>query len=94
MQRMDWDDVRFVLAVAREGSLAGAARALGVNHATVLRRVGGFEDRLGVTIFERTARGYRVAPRRARVLAAMREMEAAGQLSVQERENLALFDAR
>jgi len=77
MQKFDWDDIRFVLAVAREGSLAGAARALGVNHATVLRRVTGFEDRLGVAIFERTARGTRIAPRRARVLAAMRAMEEA-----------------
>lgn len=77
MQWRDWDDIRYVLAVAREGSLAGAARALGVNHATVLRRVAGFEEALGVTIFERTARGYRVAPRRGRVLRAMQEMEAA-----------------
>lgn len=77
MQRMDWDDIRFVLAVAREGSLSGAARALGVNHATVLRRVTGFEEGLGVAIFERTARGYRIAPRRARVLAAMQAMEEA-----------------
>lgn len=77
MQWRDWDDIRYVLAVAREGSLAGAARALGVNHATVLRRVAAFEETLGVAIFERTARGYRVAPRRGRVLRAMQEMEAA-----------------
>lgn len=77
MHTMDWDDIRFVLAVARAGSLAGAARALGVNHATVLRRVSGFEAGLGVTIFDRTARGYRVAPRRGRVLTAMEAMESA-----------------
>lgn len=77
MQRMDWDDIRFVLAVAREGSLSGAARRLGVNHATVLRRVTGFEEGLGVAIFARSARGYRIAPHRARVLAAMQAMEEA-----------------
>jgi len=77
MQGMDWDDIRYVLAVAREGSLSAAARSLGVNHATVLRRVTGFEERLGVMIFERSARGYRIAPHRSRVLAAMRAMEEA-----------------
>jgi DNA-binding transcriptional LysR family regulator len=82
MQRMDWDDIRFVLAVVREGSLSGAARALGVNHATVLRRVSGFEAGLGVAIFDRTARGYKVAPRRGRVIAAMQAMEA-GALGVE-----------
>lgn len=79
MQSFDWDDIRFVLAVAREGSLAGAARSLGVNHATVLRRIAGFEERLGVVIFDRTARGYRVAPRRGRVIRAMEAVEAAAQ---------------
>ncbi|GKY87867.1 LysR family transcriptional regulator [Sinisalibacter aestuarii] len=79
---MNWDDIRFILAVAQEGSLSGAARALGVNHATVLRRISGFEAALGVTIFDRTARGYRVAPRRGRVIAAMEAMQA-GALGVE-----------
>ena len=77
MNGFDWDDVRVMRAVAEAGSLSGAARALGVNHATVLRRVAGFEQKTGVTIFDRTARGYRVAPRRGRVIAAMRAMEEA-----------------
>ena len=53
-----WDDLRVVLAVARAGSLAGAARALGVNHSTVFRRLNAFEDTLGVRLFERLASGY------------------------------------
>lgn len=77
MNRFDWDDVRIMRAVAEAGSLSGAARALGVNHATVLRRVAAFEQATGVIIFDRSARGYRVAPRRGRVLAAMRAMEEA-----------------
>ena len=36
---IDWDDVRYLLAVGREGSVRAAANRLGVNHATVLRRV-------------------------------------------------------
>lgn len=55
---MDWDDLRYVLAVADAGSLAGAARTLGVNHTTVLRRIGAFEQRLGLRLFERLPTGY------------------------------------
>ncbi|MER2268818.1 LysR family transcriptional regulator, partial [Methylobacterium oxalidis] len=56
--RVDWDDLRYVLAVARAGSLAGAARALGVNHTTVLRRLGAYEARIGARLFERLPSGY------------------------------------
>lgn len=55
---MHWDDLRYVLAVARDGSLSGAARALGVNHSTVFRRLGAIEKRLGVRLFERLPTGY------------------------------------
>jgi DNA-binding transcriptional LysR family regulator len=55
---MDWDDLRHFLAIARSGSLSGAARALGVNHSTVFRRLQGFEARLGVRLFDRLATGY------------------------------------
>ncbi|MER2267666.1 LysR family transcriptional regulator, partial [Methylobacterium oxalidis] len=47
-----------MLAVARSGSLAGAARALGVNHTTVLRRLNAYEARIGVRLFERLPSGY------------------------------------
>lgn len=77
MNEFDWGDVRVVHAVAEAGSLSGAARALGVNHATVLRRVAAFERATGVTVFDRTARGYRVAPRRGRIVAAMQAMDEA-----------------
>lgn len=55
---MDWDDLRYFLAVAKTGSLSGAARALGVNHSTVFRRVHAFEERLGVRLFDRLPSGY------------------------------------
>ncbi|MGH6717732.1 MAG: LysR family transcriptional regulator [Alphaproteobacteria bacterium] len=57
-----WDDLRVVGAVARAGSLSGAARALGVHHATVFRRLGTIEQRLGVRLFERLASGYVPTP--------------------------------
>ncbi|WP_280526069.1 LysR family transcriptional regulator [Methylobacterium soli] len=56
--RGDWDDLRIVLAVARAGSLAAAARSLGVNHTTVLRRLSAYENRLGVRLFDRLPSGY------------------------------------
>lgn len=55
---MDWNDLRYCLAVARAGNLAGAARALEVNHSTVFRRLNAFEDSLGVRVFERLPEGY------------------------------------
>jgi DNA-binding transcriptional LysR family regulator len=58
MHTLDWSDLRFLLAVAEEGSLASAARALGVNHTTVLRRLGAFEQQLGVRLFDRLPTGY------------------------------------
>jgi DNA-binding transcriptional LysR family regulator len=58
MHRLDWNDLRYLLAVADHGSLSGAARALSVNHSTVLRRIGRFEDQLAVRLFERLPSGY------------------------------------
>jgi DNA-binding transcriptional LysR family regulator len=58
MHRLDWNDLRYLLAVAEHGSLSGAARALAVNHSTVLRRIGRFEDQLAVRLFERLPSGY------------------------------------
>ena len=84
MHNGNWDDLRFVLAVADSGSVSAAARDLGVNHATVLRRVAAFEDLHGAEVFERTAAGYRVRPDRARMIEASRvaaqAMGAVGQL--------------
>lgn len=57
-QGQDWDDLRLFLAVARAGSLSGAARVLGVTHSTVFRRIGAFEQRLGVRLFDRLPGGY------------------------------------
>ena len=53
----DWDGLRVFLAVARARSLRGAARALGVNHATVTRRLKALETDLGTRLFDRTPDG-------------------------------------
>ncbi|MGQ9370232.1 LysR family transcriptional regulator [Azospirillum sp. ST 5-10] len=57
-ERDDWDDLRHLLAVARHGSLSAAARALGVNHSTVLRRITALEEAMGVRLFDRLPGGY------------------------------------
>ena len=53
-----WDDIRIFLTVVAEGSLAGAARKLNVNHSTVYRRIQGLEKSLGVKLFDRHTDGY------------------------------------
>ena len=55
---MNWDDLRFFLALSRERSLSQAGRALGVKHTTVARRIAMFEERLGTRLFDRLADGY------------------------------------
>ena len=77
MHNLSWDDLRFILAVAEAGSVNAAARRLGVNHATVLRRIAAFEARNAVTLFERSQQGYRLAPAARQVLDALREVEGA-----------------
>ena len=47
--KMNWDDVRIFLAVARAGQILGAARRLELNHATVSRRLAALEEALKAT---------------------------------------------
>ena len=54
---MDWDHLRVFLAVARSGQLLGAARKLGVNHATVARQLDALEASLGTLLFDRRPSG-------------------------------------
>lgn len=74
MHRDNWDDLRYVLAVAETGSVSAAARMLKVNHATVLRRIGAFEGRQGAEVFERSPQGYQVPTDRLRLIEAAREV--------------------
>ena len=58
MSTSNWDEFRTAYHVARFGTVSGAAEALGVHHATVIRHVDALESRLGVKLFQRHARGY------------------------------------
>lgn len=76
MRFMDWDDLRFVLAIRRAGSALQAAQALGVNQTTVTRRVGRMEAVLGVELFDRRQAGYVATPHGEKVAAAAEGIEA------------------
>ncbi len=54
----NWDEIRTAYQVARKGTVSGAADSLGVHHATVIRHIDALEQRLGVKLFQRHARGY------------------------------------
>jgi DNA-binding transcriptional LysR family regulator len=69
---MQWDDLRYVLAVARAGSALRAAGVLGVNQTTVLRRLDALETALGVSLFERSTSGQ-VLTRTGRLVAEVAE---------------------
>jgi DNA-binding transcriptional LysR family regulator len=71
----NWNDLRSFLAIARQGSLQGAARTLGVNHSTVFRRLNALEARLGVRLFDRSPRGYALTVAGEHMLASAERVE-------------------
>ncbi len=77
METFDWNDLRYVLAVAKHGSTTAAARAIGLNQSTVQRRLGQLETRLALRIFERATSGYRLTPAGRSLLPAAEAVEAA-----------------
>ncbi len=74
---MNWDDARIFLAVARQGQLLGAAKALRLNHATVARRISALEKALGSTLFRRKTNGTELTAQGERFLAQAEIMESA-----------------
>ena len=56
----DWNDLKYLLALAKEGSTLAAARSLGVDQSTVQRRLAELERRLGLELARREREGYRL----------------------------------
>ena len=81
---LDWEDVRYFVALARDGTLSATARRLRVNHATVARRVSSLEALLGRPLFDRRANGYALTAEGKAVLDEARSMDEAA-LSVLRR---------
>jgi DNA-binding transcriptional LysR family regulator len=73
---MDWDHLKFFLALADAGSLSRAAEKLQVDHSTVARRIDALEQELGVRLVERLARAYRLTAEGEQVRDRAREVEA------------------
>ena len=75
---MQWDDLRIFLAVAREGSISGAAKRMNVEHSTVSRRMKALENQLGARLIERKKSGYELteAGEELKMAAAKMEFEA------------------
>ena len=59
---IDWNDLRYFLSVAGAGSTSAAARQLGVNQSTVVRRIAALEHGLGLRLFNKRRDGYRLTP--------------------------------
>lgn len=76
---MDWDHLRFFAALAQTGTLAGAARALAVEHTTVARRIQALEQQLGYPLFVREASGHKLNEAGKQLLPVAQSMEKAVQ---------------
>lgn len=72
---MNWDDARHFLAAARAGQISAAARRLGVDHATVGRRISALEASLGARLLERRPSGCALTPAGERFLEVAERME-------------------
>jgi DNA-binding transcriptional LysR family regulator len=79
-----WDDLRIFLSLAREGTLTTAAKALGVSHPTVARRVQALESQIGARLFERLPDRFVPTAAGAELLADTEAMEKAA-LSINRR---------
>ncbi|MBK1658352.1 LysR family transcriptional regulator [Paracraurococcus ruber] len=81
---MEWSDVRIFLAVARYGTLGGAARHLQTSHPTVGRRLRALEQAIGHTLFQRTADGLVLTDEGHEIVALAEQMEE-GALAMERR---------
>ena len=81
---LDWDDARMFLAVARAGQMLGASRTLGVNQATLSRRMAALETALGAKLLVRRTHGSELTDAGAALLETLERVEAE-MLAVQAR---------
>ena len=73
---MIWDDLRYFLAVAREGQMLGAAGRIGVSQARLSRHIAALEDAVGARLFDRTTRGSTLTPDGEALFATAERVEA------------------
>ncbi len=75
MSKLRWDDLRILVALGRKGTMVAAAEALGMDHATVGRRLSALEHGLGNLLVERTPRGIKLTDAGHRAYAHALRME-------------------
>lgn len=75
MQHINWDNLRYVLVLAKSGSVAAAARELGVNRTTVLRRIDAFQTEIGCRIFHSSRSGYVLTVEAEKIIDAANQVE-------------------
>ena len=73
--KMDWDNLRIFLAIARAGQILSAAKVLHLNHATVARRLDALEESLGTRLFERRTTGTVLTAAGEKLLVRVERME-------------------
>src|SRR6187401_1585892 len=71
----DWDDLRYFLRAVQSKTLAGAARAMGVEHTTVGRRLSALERSFGAALVLRSAEGLKLTPLAERILPLVEDVE-------------------
>ncbi|MBW0007884.1 MAG: LysR family transcriptional regulator [Sphingomonas sp.] len=74
---LDWNDLRYFLAVAQHGSTLAAGRALRVSQTTVARRIAALEDAIGFPLFDKRQAGYALTPAGAGLLDRARQVDLA-----------------
>lgn len=74
VDKLNWNDLKYFIVVARAGSLARAAEMLGVNHSTVFRRINTLEEALSANLFARLSDGYQLSEEGNDVLKYVDEM--------------------
>ncbi|MBV1931332.1 MAG: LysR family transcriptional regulator [Porticoccaceae bacterium] len=80
----DWDDLRYFLAVARNGTVSGASVDLKVNQSTVSRRISAYEKQHDVRLFERLPSGYVMTQAAENIYQHALEIEARNQIVERE----------
>jgi DNA-binding transcriptional LysR family regulator len=76
---LDWNDLRYFLAVARGGSTLAAGRALRVSQTTVARRIAALEEALGFPLFDRRQAGYTLTSEGEALLERAKAVEASAE---------------
>lgn len=71
----EWDDLRHFLAIARHGTLSGAARALGVQQSTMGRRLDALEERIGTRLLQKTPSGFMLTAAGESILGGVERIE-------------------